>query len=385
MRRKFSSAIIFEYISVLLIALIIFFPIFYSQIYLVPTEATDFATHIEWARVLLEAPQKAPPQSLMSHSAWHWAVVYTHKILTTSWRSSALIVTLASALLTVGILFRLLRKKLNHIQAGGVVISLTIVAPLAFLFLLDHRMYLGYIGINTFHNPTTLFLKPFAILQLYFSAEALQGKKSGWKAILLAVLASSGSALAKPNYLICLLPALGILALLQIWKKKSLDWKMLLVGIVLPSTAFLIWQFFFAYGGGADIIFSPFGVMSRYSSYLPIKFFLSIAFPLVVTTVYWKDSIKDIRILLGWTGFGMGAIFTYFFAESGGRFGHGNFLWSGQIALFILFVCCVLFLSEKRLPEKNSLSRWLILSSGALHLIFGILYYFNVLFTLQYS
>jgi hypothetical protein len=194
---------------------------------------------------------------------------------------------------------------------------------------------------------------------------------------LLAALVSLASAFSKPSYAICLLPSLGILILINIWRKKPIDWKMILLGIGLPSVAILIWQFLFTYvsGEGSGIIFAPFLVMSNYSSYLPIKFVLSIVFPLVVTAVYWKEAIKDIRIQIGWVGFGMGAIFTYLFAESGWRLTDGNFAWSGQITLFILFVCCILFLTEKNLPRINKISKWLIISSGSLHVIFGIIVY----------
>jgi 4-amino-4-deoxy-L-arabinose transferase-like glycosyltransferase len=303
----------------------------------------------------------------------------------------------------VGILFWLLRKKLSLLLAGALAIGLTIVEPLALLYPFDHQLYLGYIGINTFHNPTILFLKPFAILQLYYAVQTFQKKDSDWKAILITFLVSAAAAFAKPNYIICLLPAMGIIALYHIFKRKIIDWKKLLIGIVLPSVAILIWQFLLTYGSSQEggIILAPFEVMLVFLSakfvqisplinqdiyrviYLPAKFLLSIVFPVVVTVVYCKEAFKDIRMKLGWIGFGMGVIYTYFFAEST-RFSAGNFAWSGQITLFILFICCILFLAEKKLQGINRLSKWLIYISGFLHIIFGIIYYLVVLLTHRY-
>jgi len=385
MQKDSSKLTIIEYLSVLLVATILFIPIFHTEIYLGGSNETDYVNHTTWAQEFLQAPQNVP-NYIVAHSAWQWAVIIAHEIVERSWRSSALIVTLGSALLTVGILFWLLRKKLMPLPAGALAIGLTVAAPLAFLYPLDHELYFGYIGINTYHNPTILLLKPFAILQLFYSTEALQGKSAGWKNILFTALVSAASAFAKPNYLICLLPGVGILALIRIWKKHAIDWKRLLIGIVLPSIAFLIWQFFLSYGSneGSGIVLAPFSVMQSYSSYLPFKFILSIVFPLIVTAVYWKESINDIRIQLGWLGFGIGVMFTYLFAESGGRFYDGNFTWCGEITLFILFVCCILFLSEKKLHIKNRISGWLILSSGFLHIIFGYAYYLVILFTLNF-
>jgi len=385
MQRNSSKQTLIEYFSVLLVATILLVPIFHVEIYLSGPNDSDYFQHTNWAQELLQAPQNVPSY-VVAHSAWQWAVIITHEIVMHSWRAGAFIVTLGSALFTVGILFWLLRKKLMPLLAGALAIGLTVAAPLAFLYPLDHELYFGYIGIDTYHNPTILLLKPFAILQLFYSAEALQGKVADWKSIFVTVLVSAVAAFAKPNYLICLLPALGILALISIWKKHPIDWKRLLIGIVLPSMAILAWQFFLTYGsdGGSSIILAPFGVMQGYSSYLPEKFILSIVFPTIVTAIYWKEAIKDTRMQLGWIGFGLGVIFTYFFAESGVRFHDGNFTWSGEIALFILFVCCILFLSERELHLKSRVSRWLILSSGFLHVIFGYGYYLAILFTLNF-
>ena len=386
MQRKITTTRIIEYACVLLLTAIIFLPIIHSEIYVASVGESDYSYHTQWARSSLEAPQEVPKYILI-HSAWQWAVVGTHLILGRSWQAAALVVTLGSIFLTVGILFWLFRKKLSSFLSGVLAIGLVVVTPLAFLYPLDQRLYLGYIGTTIYHNPTLILLKPFAILQLIISVEAIQGKNSGWKGILAAALVSSVAVFAKPSYVLCLLPGLGILTLLRIWQKKPIDWKRIIIGIILPSIAFLVWQFIFTYGSNEEstLILAPFSVMRSYSSWLPIKFILSIVFPLVLTGVYWKEAIKDTRIQLGWLGFGIGVVLTYFFAESGVRLPHGNFTWSGIISLFILFVCCALFLVEKRLPAKKRVSRWLILASGALHLIFGVIYYLVVLFTRQYS
>jgi hypothetical protein len=123
---------------------------------------------------------------------------------------------------------------------------------------------------------------------------------------------------------------LGIIALLHIRKKQIIDWKRLSIGIFLPSIAILLWQFFLTFGSFKEsgLSFAPFSVMLGYASppfaqiselirqsiykiiYLPSKFILSIVFPVVVIFVFWKDSFKDIKMQIGWIGFGMGAIYT---------------------------------------------------------------------------
>ena len=360
-------------------------PIYYSET-MIGKGNHDFVDHLSWAKSFLNAPQDVP-KDVLNHAAWQWAVVAARLTLGGSWNTDALAVTLGSTLLSVGILFWLFRKKLSPFLSGVFAISLVVAAPIALLYPFDRALYFGYIGNAIYHNPTIILLKPFALLQFVFSVQAIQGKNASWKAILITALVSSIAVFAKPNYVICLLPSLAIFTLWRILKKEPVDWKRIIIGIVLPSIAILIWQFTSNFGAAEEggVIFAPFAAMYTLSyKYLLIKFILSIIFPLVVTLVYWKESIKDIRIQFGWIGFGFGAIFTYFFAESGQRFNHGNFTWSGIITLFILFVCCALFLSEKGFPSKNRLANWLIISAGTLHVVFGVIYYFVIYFTMSY-
>lgn len=376
---------IFEYAILILIAAAIFSPIIYTEIFVHTIPESDFLPHTQWAQQLLEAPQQVP-KGVIAHSAWQLAVVISHVLIGQSWSVDAFIVTLISILLTVIILYWLFRKKLAFLPAGVLSLGLSIVAPLAFFYPLDHWMYLGYIGITSYHNPTTLMLRPLAILQFYFAAKVIQGKSSNYKEIITTALISALAVFTKPNYAICLLPSMGILTLIRIWKKMSIDWKRLIIGIVLPTVLILIWQFSVTYGVDEEsrTVFAPFGFMQYYSSYLLLKFLLSISFPLITTIIFWKQAIKNEIMQLGWIGFGTGSFLTYFFTENGPRFAHGNFAWSGIITLFILFVCCVYFLSEQELHKNKWYLKWPIISSGVLHVIFGIIFYCNILITKRF-
>jgi hypothetical protein len=88
--------------------------------------------------------------------------------------------------------------------------------------------------------------------------------------------------------------------------------------------------------------------MKWHSSWLIPKFFLSVAFPMVVFCTHTHTSIRDNRVIIAWLAFIFGAFYLYFLAESGPRFYHGNFGWSSQITLFILFIVSALFLFEQR-------------------------------------
>jgi hypothetical protein len=376
MHKRLIKTILVEFLPLLVVSTILFLPMFYSQIYL--SARSDFVTHILWAQNIFAFPQKVPTYVYV-HSGWQMMVAVLHGILGHSWNFSALIVTLGSELFTVGILYWLLRKKLNPWLAGALALGLNIIAPLLFLYPIDHQTYYGYIYFNPYHNPTLLLLKPFAILVIVFTVQALEGKYASWQKILLAAVVSVIGAFAKPNYVLCLLPAAGILALIRLWKKKAVDWKQLILGITLPPVLLILWQFILTYtSAGSDnshILFAPFAVMHKLSGYLLIKLLLSILFPLVVAIIYRKEIFKDTKMQLAWLGFGFGAFFAYFMAESGIRFSDGNFLWSAEISLFILYICSVLFLTEKGLPLNRQSSKWILLGIGCLNIVFGVLYF----------
>jgi hypothetical protein len=126
----------------------------------------------------------------------------------------------------------------------------------------------------------------------------------------------------------------------------------------------------------------PFGVMKMYSNYLLPKLVASILFPLFVSLVYIRRAVLDIRMILGWLIFLFGAFITYFFAETGQRFYDGNFGWSGEIALVILFITSTLFYLET--PSVHPLGDITLKIIWASHVVFGIAYYFYFLSTKLY-
>lgn len=154
---------------------------------------------------------------------------------------------------------------------------------------------------------------------------------------------------------------------------------MLLGGLGIPSVLLLAWQFFTTYTASdeAGVIFAPFAVMSAYSGHLLFKFVLSIWFPIWMMALWWKEAKKDHGLLLAWLVFAAGAFYTYFLAESGSRFLHGNFGWSGEIANVILFVSAGLFFAKQLAhPRPWKWKEILALCVAFLpHLAYGIAYY----------
>jgi hypothetical protein len=197
--------------------------------------------------------------------------------------------------------------------------------------------------------------------------------------------------LAKPNFIITLLPALTLIFFFFIWRKKPVNYSRIIFGIVIPSLLLLSWQYIATYThesiitDKANIIFAPFLVYSREYDLLFLKFILSILFPLLVYVMNSPQAKKDLALNFSWLLFIFGAFYTYFFAETGERLQDANFGWSGDIANFVLFVNSLIFFLQQSKPlhtyQNNfSYKRFILWFAYSLHIISGIFWYYSHLY-----
>jgi len=368
-----------EYLGGLLalaIAVVINFPMTVNKIFLLTKG--DYWLHLSFVENLLN--NQPIPDFTSAHPLWQYGVIVLARLFHLSSSNAAVLFQMiASTLFALLVYEAFLRTGLPWYGAVLFSAVLNLVTPLSIYVLQDTFYYLGYIGITSYHNPTIIWLKPLSLVVFFAGTNLLAGKQSTWLKVLLIAVLMFLSTWLKPSYTICLLPVVCVIALYRIIKKKLVDWKMLIGGFVIPSVLLLAWQFITTYAASdeAEVIFAPFAVMSAYSNHLLFKFILSIWFPLWVTLFWWKEIQKENNFLLAWVVFGAGAFYTYFLAESGPRFLHGNFGWSGEITNVILFVSASLFFA-KQLTHKWPW-KWkeiLILGAAFLpHVAFGIAYY----------
>jgi hypothetical protein len=276
-------------------------------------------------------------------------------------------------------------------------ISLLFAAPIALYLTQDHQFYFGYVGINVWHSPTVLAAKPWALISFALVAAMLTdrskaplpaGQTRGAKGFLIGVVVVIG-ALAKPSFLIALIPAAIAMGVFQqLWSTSKVQWKWLLLCLVLPAAVVLMWQarIYGQLTGGSHAKFAPLATLSGMSNHLGVKFLLSILFPVVGWLVTFAAGQRRPTLNLAWLTFIFGAGLTYFVTESG-RTSHGNFLWSAQLALFVLFVqtlSCVI--TTTRLRWSGGSSRPLVIPlamlSGVIflaHVGYGIAYYAHLM------
>jgi hypothetical protein len=374
----------------IILTIILSSPIYYQRI-TQPVDS-DYGSHIRFTQEFLQTRQLEP--ATLSHPVMQFILAFMYWVTRSQLGlyASMIVVQVVVQILIVLILYFWIGKGVKNnwdwIRAVAA-LSLSFVGPIVIPAIWDQQFYYGYIGMANYHNPTIHLLKPIGLVSMMFAIRALDGKKSAWWVILFSALLLSFSAWIKPNYVIAVLPALGLACLIRLLQKQRMDWKMILLGFVLPGVVNLFFQWLIAYYYGdpeEGIILAPFQVESSFSDWLLLKFLLSALFPLLGLWIARKHLLKDSALLAGWTIFVVGVVQNYVLAEGGERLLHGNFRWSGQIALFLLFAILLRWLlREKILPNRTVL--WEKISGFvvyAAHLAGGVAYYIYCMISIHY-
>ena len=386
MKQYLNKTSVIQIAILLLLTMAIFMPITLAEI--AYHDITDYPTYLDIAKDISVNPKYWSEVS--SNPGWTMMVLAVRNLLSIHHWKAALIVQMANQGLLALVLFFPAKEVLperNRWLLVALPLGIMLAAPFFLIALKDHRLYFGYLGINSYHNPTTIALKPYALILFFISAFALEkGKIPTFQAII-CLLSVVLSTLIKPSFIICLLPAVGIYFLINLMRQKVFDWRTILFCVFIPSISVLALENLGTYtAGDISVTFNPFVVMKNSSDFLLIKFLLSIWFPLIVLITYWKKALEYFPMRLAWLTFFFGASYTYLLAEGGWRIFHGNFTWSGEISLFILFVVSALFFFEQ-MKIKPLTKKWILVFIACFlpHLISGFIYYGYCLLNNIYS
>lgn len=265
--------------------------------------------------------------------------------------------------------------------------ALLIVAPITVFTWPQLQLYFGYIPANMQHSPTQIALKPWALLVSVFAWMACFPSADSRRSpamLVGVVLVTALMTLTKPSYALPLLPLLLLIVTWRLLRRQPLDWP-LLIALLAPLLAILAGQYLLTYqtstaGTGLGI-----GFFTVPRLFAPLaewlwKFPLSVAFPLALTLVEWRSARRDPYLGMSWLIFGAGAFLTFFVYERGARLTDGNFLWSGQITIFILFAAALRFALSHYGPDVLRTLRppgwraWIVLLLLLLHVVSGVFF-----------
>ena len=337
----------------------------------------DYAVHVDMGEALYHLRVSEP------HFLYHLLIAILYAIhLAPSFLAAArwilVAASAAAALLVYGGIWWAVRDD-RRWGSSPVVFFATLAVMLAQPIGRFDWYEIGYLWNEPFMIPTYTLLAPFALAGFFLTVAYLFSKReAGWSMSILFFAVTAGGALAKPSFLICLLPAAMLLAAWRLWRGLPVARRTLLAGLVLPALLVLGGQFLLTYGairgvvGYQDsLVWAPLRVMSHWASGLGIKFLLSTLFPLAVLLVNGRAALRDGQMQLAWLTFGAGSAYAYLLSERV-RATDGNFLWSAYITLFILFVASVIFMLR-----QATIVSWrrtaLCLCALAPHVISGVL------------
>ena len=325
---------------------------------------------------------------------WHIMTKIVHKILQCKIEVAAGVVSGLCIVMTYVIAYFAIRKEVPGLKSSEIAaldFVLNVVSAIYVPFF-NKYPYLGQGSPNIWHNPTTIAVRPIALLIFVLTASiVIQAKKEEFensipagRAVLTSILLIL-SCLAKPSFVQVFYPA--IFTLMVIWlimyKGKNLRTAIQLMLMCLPSLAVMILQFVIAFYGGnsksGGITIAPFVVAGARTPSIPISMLLLLAFPLLMLilsairkSVTWGDIFAWLMLLWG-------LVWRLFLAEKGERTYHGNFSWGYMLAVYLVFYTAVrsylkLYFSEQMTGNKRGVGFVLATIALALHLLSGIYY-----------
>jgi hypothetical protein len=298
--------------------------------------------------------------------------------------------------LCYGIMAVLIARELDHRslltwRRASLLIPAVLLASHMFWFTIaSHDVYLNYLVPIAYHNPTQQLVKVFAIgIMFLFLPTFVAGRAITWRTSSIIGVLCVLSTIAKPSFLIAFLPAVAL------WETRSLlrlPWTPLLrftATVVVPCAFVLLWQARIAYGSDAaariaygvdaasSVVIAPFSAIDP--AQIPLRFSMSLAFPIVVALAAVRTRTWNARMAFVWVFLAVAIVMSLLLTETG-RLDEGNFMWTGQTAVFVAYVESMLFLVSTPLGRGWKRLSWTVFAG---HVMCGVLWY-GLLFTTRW-
>ena len=354
---------------------------------------SDFPQHAVIAEAMLKEGKILP------HFLFHLIIIAIYSLFGISLIYASYVVAFCFVFITFIFAYKSIDD--NDITNKNFVILATcfllLSYPITILFPYDKHLFFGYItASNVYYNPTILLLKVIALLHFVLLCDLLKGKENRqhlYVNILILGLLTALSLIAKPNYIIALLPALFALFFVKKFFGSSVSHWFLIItlGVAVPAFILLLWQYNLFYGSSTNFYDHTYGI--KLNNSIRVGFFeyiaahsepwavvlklpASIAFPISVAIIMGRDLTRKLDFQISALMFAVSLVYTYTLVENATA-ASGNFNWSSQIAHFLLLFVCVKsyvkFILANQLQTKKSV--YLPAYIGGVHFIFGIIWY----------
>lgn len=230
---------------------------------------------------------------------------------------------------------------------------------------------LGQPSPNVWHNPTTIFCMPIALILFSTAVRSINSLSLSGCMVTGGLLVVC--TLAKPNFPLAFAPCCALMLILRGIQLRQ--WcRMLACGIAvaLPFVLLIACQFMLAFGStqpdAAGIEMAPLKVWSLFTPNITASTVLGLGFPLAVAMAYPRRLSNDSHLIWAWLTLAIAMLQMILFAETGFRWMHGNFTWGMLFATAIVYAYSARLLLAAPRDARQILCAALLL----LHAISGI-------------
>lgn len=361
---------------------------------------TDLQVHAEIVRIMIR--ESIPPGNFLYYLAVALLSGFSLDLQVLCYSSCAVLAL--SVLFKFSVSKRIVFSELDgsgfneqELQLGGRIVGLLIILFCLSLFahnypVFSRRLYLGQFPPNVWHNSTTIFLMPFALLLFHKAYVFLRDGEMKLLPHLLILCVIN--ILIKPSFCFVFLIVFPVFALRRFgMSNKSLAAVLLacFVGMLILLQYVYIYKYatiFDLYAGrgpsGVKIDFLK--VWRSFSQNKLLSLLASLIFPLVSLAFYYKSLIASLLYRYTVASFVVALMIFMVLAETGGREFHGNFGWQVIISNFLLFLVTLTEIARRHLFSPLVTNRFKC-AFGALlgHYGFGLVYLAKLVILRSYS
>ena len=257
-------------------------------------------------------------------------------------------------------LYWLLQRGAPQIRTAALMAaSIALTLATAVTLWTDNQFMIGYFTGTVYHNPTYLtlrvFIAPmFVLATRVFAERSYRDFNERFYTLALTATMLLLTTLGKQSYAMALLPGACIFAMWRLWRRRGVDWTLLIFGICVPGTLLLLTQSLVTTANLRHDFYIGFGFFEAFLQHvplwrIPLQLALSLVFPGVAYWLYRDEARKHSNLNLAWTVFGAAAAIVLFM--------HTSFLytadlgWTGYAAAFALMFATMAFLLERATAE----------------------------------
>lgn len=247
---------------------------------------------------------------------------------------------------------------------------------------------MGILTPNPYWNATYLAVRPFTILAFFQTAKVLEEYEDrfSWKSAAWLGVFVFLATFTKPSFTIVLLPALGLVLLYRLFRRrfKNLKNTFFLCCCFIPTGLLLLYQYFGVFAGTnsqgeeAGIGLEAGKAWHVYSDNIPLSLVMALAFPAAMFLLNLPRLKKNGELRLAWQIWLVGFFSFLLLYEKGFRFSHMNFSWGYMHGLFFVFAVSVLQLLQDLSECGKKLFRLKVVPELALffyHLVCGVIFF----------